>query len=94
LITDVVRGKRQSYRYGALRLTKAGRPYERGGGTCLTPSTRIRIEKCRDGLPDDTLRLCTMLQSRAREILEQARDHGATEHLLKRVQERRAVTVF
>ena len=37
LVTDVVWGKRQSYRYGVPRLIKAGKPYERGGGTCLTP---------------------------------------------------------
>lgn len=35
-----------------------------------------------------------MLQSRAGEVLEQARDHGATEHLLKRVKERRARNPF
>jgi len=42
LISDVIWSKRDEYHYEVWRLTKAGRPYERGGQTWLTPSTRIR----------------------------------------------------
>jgi len=90
LISDVIWSKRDEYHYEVWRLTKAGRPYERGGQTWLTPSTRIRIMKCEDALPPETQRQCAAFRRHADVLLEGARDKGDIEHLIKWVQERRA----
>jgi hypothetical protein len=71
-----------------------GRPYERGGQTWLTPSTRIRITKCEDALPEETQRQCAAFRRSADVLLEGARDRGDIEHLIKWVQERRAQGFF
>ena len=94
LISDVISSKRDENHYEVWRLTKAGMPDERGGQTWLTPSTRIRITKCKDVLPEETRRQCAAFRSRADALLEGTRDRGDIEHLIKWVQERRARGLF
>jgi hypothetical protein len=90
LISDVVWSKRYEYHYDVWRVTKAGRPYERGGQTWLTPSSRIRITHCKDVLPEETERQCAGFRGDANALLEGARDRGDIDHLIKWVQERAA----
>ena len=63
LISDVIWSKRDKYHYEVWRLTKGGRLFERGGQTWLTPSTRIRIAKCEDVLPEETRRQCAAFRA-------------------------------
>jgi hypothetical protein len=88
LISDVVPSKRGEYHYEVWRLTKAGRPYQGGGQTWLTPSTRIRIAKSKDVLPEETQRQGAAFRSRADVLLEGARERGDIDHLIKWAQER------
>jgi hypothetical protein len=92
IIFDVLWSKTNGYHYDAWRLTKEGRPYERGGQTWLTPSPRIRIAKCEDAVPDDTRAQCAQFRRRAAELVEDVRGRGDIEQLMKWVQERHART--
>ena len=89
VVTDVEWSKPDSYHYDVWQLTKAGRFYERGGQTWLFPSNRIRINRCDQTLPEETLRQCANYRSHADHFMEDVRDRGDIDHIVKWVQERR-----
>jgi len=94
IVTDVEWSKPDSYHYDVWQLTKAGRFYERGGSTWIYPSNRIRITRCSEPLPEETQRQCARYRRSADQFLEDVRDSGDIDHIIKTVQERRARGFF
>jgi len=90
VITDVEWSKPDAYHYVVTQLTNAGHPYKRGGDTWVSPSSRIRITKCAEALPEGTLRQCAHYRRNAEHFLDDARDRGDIDHIVKWVQEKRA----
>ena len=90
VITGVEWSKPDSYHYDVWQLTRAGRFYERGGMNWLYPSNRVRVTRGKDRLPEETQRICENYRSGAQRFLEEVRDRGEIDHIVKVVQERRA----
>jgi type I site-specific restriction endonuclease len=94
VVTDVDWSKPDSYHYDVWQLTKARRFYERGGQTWVYPSDRIYITRCKDALSEEMQRKCASYRSSAEQFLEDVRDRGDIDHIVKSVQERRARGLF
>jgi hypothetical protein len=94
VVTDVDWSKPDSYYYDVWQLTKAGRFYERGGQTWVYPSDRKCIARCKDVLSDEMQRKCASYRSGADRFLEDVRDRGDLDHIVKSVQEKRARGLF
>jgi len=78
LICDVIWSKGDSYRHNVWRLTKAGRRYERGGHTWLSPSSRIRMTQCGDVLPEQPERHCASFDGTQMHSLKEPATEGTS----------------
>jgi hypothetical protein len=94
VVVDVEWSKPDSYHYDVWQLTKAGRFYERGGRTWVFPSDRIRITRCNEPLTEEARSKCASYCSHAEQFLEEVRDRGDIDHIIKWVQEKRARGIF
>lgn len=94
VVTDVDWSKPDSYHYDVWQLTKAGRFYERGGQTWVFPSDRISITRCNEPLPEETEWQCASYRSRGEQFLEEVRDRGNIDHIIKWIREKRARGIF
>lgn len=90
VVTDVAWSRPDSYHYLVWQVTNAGRLYERGGDHYLFPSNRIRIVSRHDLLPDETRRVCESYRCQAEQFLEDVRDRGKLDDIIKCVQKQRA----
>lgn len=88
VIKDVEWSKPDTYHYVAWQLTKDGQLFKRGP-SWLCPSKAIRITRCTDSLPEDTLRECAHFWDSAREFIDDVRDRGKIDDIVKYIRERR-----
>lgn len=88
VIKDVEWSKPDSYHYVAWQLTRSGQLFQRGPGW-LCPSNRIHITRCDSPLPEETQRQCNWFRDNARHFIENARDCGKIDVIVKEVREQR-----
>ena len=88
VINDVEWSKPDGYHYVAWQLTKGGMLFQRGPGW-LCPSNRIRITRCDAHLPEETRRQCDWFRASALEFIDNVRDRGKIDDIIKQVRERR-----
>lgn len=90
VIVDVLPSKRlDDYHYEVWQLTTSGRLFQRGT-TWLSRSRAVTIERFEGSLPSETLETCDRFRRGATAFVQEARDKGQLEPILKLIQERRA----
>lgn len=90
VIVDVIPSRRRDdYHYEVWQLTTAGRLFQRGT-TWLCPSRAVKIERIAGSLPSETLETCAHFRSDAEAFVQEARDKGPLDSIVKLIKERRA----
>lgn len=89
VVYDVEPGKWDEYHYVVWQLTKSGALFKRGT-TWICPSSRVRLTKLDDELPDETKNSCEYFAERAKRFLKGAVEEGRLEDVTKAVREARA----
>jgi len=68
------------------QVTKSGELYKRNP-TWLSPSNRVVIKRCDLLLSEEAARTCEHLRNGARAFVDDVRDHGNIDDIVKRVRE-------
>ena len=82
-----------SVRYDVWQVTKKGDFFQRGV-TSIFLSRYIEVSGCDEPLSKDVLDYCSHFRTRAQQFLENARDRGNLDEVLKNIRERRAKGLF